>query len=422
MIGATENATEILCIGTELLLGNILNSNSSWLSEQIALLGLPHYRQSVIGDNEERLIETINEASSRCRILITTGGLGPTQDDITFSSLAKAFNAKLEENKKVWEEIKRKEFSKHKEISTTSRKQAFVPKGSEIIPNKHGTAPGIIFTPKDNFTVICLPGVPYEMREMWSTSVTRWLQKNLSLSTKLESTFLNFAGISEPKLAEIVADLMDQENPSVAPYASLGDIKLRITARSQTSGQSQQLLLPIEKEILSRTGSLCYGKGEETLASVALQLLRVRDQTLSVAESCTGGKLGAALTEIKGASENFVGGIIAYSNQTKKDLLGVHHQLLEKHGAVSKEVALSMAKGLKKKIKSDWAISITGIAGPDGGTQSKPIGTVFIAIIGPNCCQVSQEKFGEHTGRKGIQTLSVVRSLDLFRLTLHSQS
>ncbi len=416
------NTTEILCIGTELLLGNILNSNSRWLSEKVASLGLPHYRQSVVGDNQRRLQEIIQESSFRSRVLITTGGLGPTPDDITIETVAKTFDYDLKERKDIWNEIKSKQYSQQIKISKNNRKQAFFPESAEIIPNKFGTAPGIIWTPNPNFSIICLPGVPHEMRQMWNDTVMEWLRKKLDLQEVLSSEFLKFTGISESNLAEKLSDLMNQKNPTVAPYASLGDLKIRVTAKAKTQEKAQQLISTTKKEIQSRTGSFLYGTGDETLAFVVLKLLKENNETLAVAESCTGGQLSAALTIIPGASANFLGGVIAYANNTKEHLLNVPQSLLHEHGAVSKEVVLSMAKGLRQRLQSDWAIAISGIAGPEGGTNLKPIGTVFLAIVGPNYCEVTKESFGAHYGREGIQILSVIRSLDLLRLILHARS
>ncbi len=413
-----NNCAEILCIGTELLLGNITNSNARWLSEELSSLGLPHYRQSVVGDNSERLIAAIKESSQRCQILITTGGLGPTQDDITTESLALAFGEKLEERKELWDEIQAKQAEKGGTFPISNRKQALAPPGALIISNLHGTAPGIIWRPMPGFTVLTFPGVPSELKQMWKDSAAKWLLKNIKVDYKLESKTLHFAGISESQLSEDVADMILQKNPTVAPYASLGEVKLRITARGNSTEEAKRLINPCEEMLRLRTGLLCYGCDNETLSSVVIELLRKRGETLAVAESCTGGLLGATLTAIPGASEVFVGGVIAYNNLIKEKMLSVSSKVLKEKGAVSNEVAKAMAQGSRKHLGADWAIAISGVAGPNGGTTEKPVGTVYLAIAGPKNCSGNLEEFGAHLGRNGIQQMSVVRSLDRLRMIL----
>ncbi len=422
MLNQTDKGAEILCIGTELLLGNILNGNAKWLAEELAFFGIPHYRQVVVGDNKKRLIEAFLEASNRSRFLITTGGLGPTQDDITVESLAEAFESELTEDETSWELIKAKLDSKNLSSPTIERKQALVPAGAEVIHNKSGTAPGIIWTPQSNFTIITLPGVPSEMRDMWKDSAAKLLYSNIQKKEVISSKILRFSGISESTIAKKVSDLIQLDNPTVAPYASLGDVKLRITARSSSKEDSHQLIDPIIEEIESRIGSFCYGKDEDSLASVTLALLNKRSETIAVAESCTGGQLSSALTSIPGASKTFIGGSIVYANEAKETLLGVPKKLIEEFGAVSKEVVIAMAKGIKKNLQSDWAIAISGVAGPDGGTDKKPVGSVYLGIIGPQDCEAILEDFGKYRSRQAIQTLSVISSLDRLRILLLSRS
>jgi nicotinamide-nucleotide amidase len=411
-------AAEILCIGTELLLGNITNGNARWIAEQLASLGIPHQRQLVLGDNRERLIAEFRAAPERCRVLITTGGLGPTPDDLTTEALAAAFDTPLIENQQVWADIQAKLSARGRSCSPSNRRQALIPQGAQVLPNPTGTAPGVIWTPRPGFTVLTFPGVPSEMRAMWHATAAPWLRDAGLASGVFASRMLQFWGVSESALAEQMADLLQQSNPTVAPYAGAGEVKLRITARADTSEGAEQLLQPVEAEIRSRTGVCCFGCDGDSLASVVLEQLRRRGQTLAVAESCTGGGLGAALAAVPGASDVFLGGVIAYANSVKQGLLGVPADLLEAHGAVSDPVAQAMAQGVRRRTGSDWALAITGVAGPGGGSAEKPVGLVHLAVAGPAGCSSEGVRFSPSRGRDWIQTLSAGEALNRLRLQL----
>ncbi len=417
----TNQGVEILCVGTELLLGTILNSNAKWIAEKLALLGVNHYRQSVIGDNHERLKSIICEASNRSRVVITTGGLGPTPDDLTTEAIASAFNSKLFFRQEIWEDIKNK-FKSNLVIPNNNKKQAEFPLGAHIIPNQLGTAPGMIWTPKENFTVITFPGVPSEMKKMWEQTIKAWFHKNYPSGNIFISKTMKFTGISESSLVQKIPDLLEKKNPTVAPYASLGEVKLRITAKSKSIKEANHLIAPFENEIQKRCGFYFFGNDEQTLPSIIIDLLRKRRETLSVAESCTGGGLAAALTAIPGSSDVFLGGVIAYNNSIKQRVLEVPFELIDKHGAVSEAVARAMAKGVRKIFQSDWAISITGIAGPTGNTLTKKIGLVELCLEGHNFNKSIQENFHSHKVRSDIQKLSVLKALDKLRLSLLNSS
>jgi len=409
---------EILCVGTELLLGNILNGNARWLAEQLATLGVPHHRQLVVGDNRERLIRALREAAGRCRLLITTGGLGPTPDDLTTEAIAAAFDTPLEENPEAWADIQAKLTQRGRTPSASVRRQALIPRGASLLPNPTGTAPGVIWTPQPGFTVMTFPGVPSEMHAMWLQSAVPWLRRAGLSEGVFASRMLRFWGVAESALAEQVADLLALENPTVAPYAGGGEVKLRLTARAKDEAAALALLAPVEADLRARTGTLCYGADDDSLASVVLEALRRRGETLAVAESCTGGGLGAALTAVSGASDVFLGGVIAYANSVKQGLLGVPAELLEQHGAVSDPVARAMAEGARRISGSTWALAITGIAGPGGGSAGKPVGQVHIALAGPQGSSSEAVVFGSSRGRAWIQTLSVGEALDRLRLAL----
>ena len=413
-------SAEILCIGTELLLGTILNGNARWLAEELAALGIPHYRQTVVGDNRERLIEVVREAAGRCSLLICTGGLGPTPDDLTTEALAAAFGAPLQERPEVWVDIQAKLAGRGRPIAASNRKQALLPEGAALLPNPTGTAPGLIWSPRPGFTVLTFPGVPAELRAMWIGTAVPWLRDQGVAGSVFESRLLRFWGIGESSLAEQVADLLELANPTVAPYAGAGEVKLRLTARAATSEAARQLLAPVEADLRARTGSLCFGTDSDSLASVVLERLRQRGETLAVAESCTGGGLGGALAAVPGASDGFLGGVISYANAMKQILLGVPAELLATHGAVSDPVAIAMAEGARAATGSTWTIAVTGIAGPGGGSAEKPVGLVHIAVAGPDGCRSEAARFGAQRGRTWIQTLTVGEALNRLRLRLQA--
>ena len=409
---------EVLCVGSELLLGNITNGNARWIAEQLAALGVPHQRQMVVGDNRERLMAEVRQAAGRCRVLITTGGLGPTPDDLTTEAIAAAFEATLVEHPEIWAEIQARLSARGRICSPSNRRQAFLPEGAAVLPNPTGTAPGIIWSPVPGFTVLTFPGVPSEMKAMWQQTAAPWLRQSGLAAGVFASRMLRFWGVSESALAEEMADLLEQANPTVAPYAGAGEVKLRITARAEHQSDAEALLLPVEREIRRRTGKSCFGVDEQSLAEVVLQQLRLRGQTVAVAESCTGGGLGAALAAVPGASDVFLGGVIAYANGVKQGLLGVPAELLQAHGAVSDPVAQSMAEGARRVTGADWGLAITGVAGPGGGSDEKPVGLVHLAIAGPDGCSSEGVRFGTSRGRTWIQALSAGEALNRLRLRL----
>ncbi len=409
---------EILCVGSELLLGNITNGNARWIAEQLASLGVPHQRQMVVGDNRERLMAEVRQAAGRCRVLITTGGLGPTPDDLTTEAIAAAFETPLVEHPEVWAEIQARVSARGRTCSPSNRRQAFLPQGAELLPNPTGTAPGMIWSPVPGFTVLTFPGVPSEMKAMWQQTAAPWLRQSGLAAGVFASRMLRFWGVSESALAEEMADLLEQANPTVAPYAGAGEVKLRITARAEHLAEAEALLEPVEREIRHRTGLSCFGVDDQDLAAVVLDRLRQRGQSVAVAESCTGGGLGAALAAVPGASDVFLGGVIAYANRVKQQVLGVPEALLETHGAVSDPVAEAMAEGARRLTGADWGLAITGVAGPGGGSEQKPVGLVHIAVAGPQGCSSEGLRFGTSRGRAWIQTLSAGEALNRLRLQL----
>ncbi|MDJ0579281.1 competence/damage-inducible protein A [Crocosphaera sp.] len=411
-------SAEIICVGTELLLGDIVNTNVQFLAEELAILGIPHYYQTVVGDNPTRLQEVITIASQRSSILLFTGGLGPTPDDLTTETIAQQFNTPLVEKPEVMEDIQRKFQARGRDMTENNRKQALIPEGAAILPNPTGTAPGMIWQPQDNLTIMTFPGVPSEMKRMWAETAVPYLKNQGWGKEIIFSRMLRFRGIGESGLAAKVNHLFDLTNPTVAPYASLGEVRLRISCKTTSETEANTIIEPVAQEIIKIAGEDYFGEDDDTLAKVVGQLLRNKKQTVGVAESCTGGGLGAMLTDIAGSSDYFWGGVIAYDNRVKVSLLEVSAEVLEERGAVCDTVAQQMALGVKKRLGVDWGISITGIAGPGGGTEFKPVGLVYLGIAGPND-EVESIKctFGDRS-REIIRYLSSCTALDKLRRKL----
>jgi nicotinamide-nucleotide amidase len=366
------------------------------------------------------LIAEVQAISNRSRVLITTGGLGPTPDDLTTESIAAAFSTPLEERPEVWDDITAKARSRGRTPGAETRRQALLPCGAQVLPNLTGTAPGMIWSPMEGFTVLTFPGVPSEMRSMWQATAVPWFHQSGLSKGVFSSRLLRFWGIGESSLAEELHDLLDQSNPTVAPYAGRGEVKLRVTAHASAEADALRLLDATETELRQRTDKLCFGCDDQSLASVVLEQLRKQQQTLSVAESCTGGGLGAELTAIPGSSDVLLGGVIAYSNALKQSLLGVSAELLEQFGAVSDPVAKAMAEGVRHLTGSDWSMAITGIAGPGGGTADKPVGLVHIAVAGPDGCVSQPIRLGDSRGRDWVRIVSAGEALNRLRLRLIS--
>jgi nicotinamide-nucleotide amidase len=412
-------SAEIICVGTELLLGDILNTNCQYLAQQLASLGIPHYYQTVVGDNLTRLQQAIAIAVRRASILIFTGGLGPTPDDLTTEGIASFFSTPLVERSEIIQDIEHKFAQRGRIMTSSNRKQALIPAGAEILPNPTGTAPGIIWQPQPDLTIFTFPGVPEEIKRMWQETAVPFLKSQGWGQEVIYSRMLRFRGIGESALAEKVAHLFQLTNPTVAPYASDGEVRLRLSAKANTELEAIALIEPIAQEIKDLAGLDYFGADRDTLADVVGRLLRQRGQTVSVAESCTGGGLGSMLTDSPGSSDYFLGGIIAYSNQVKVALLDVDPLDLEKLGAVSDLVAQQMALGVKRRLGSSWGLGITGIAGPGGGTDTKPVGLVYLGIATPEGEVESYVyHFGAERSRSLIRYLSACNALDILRRKL----
>lgn len=410
---------ELISVGTELLLGNIINTNASYLSEKCAALGLSCYYQTVVGDNEERIGESLKTALERSDVVILNGGLGPTQDDLTKETVAKVFNMPLIEDKKVRKQIEVfMTKGQYKKIPENNWKQALVPEGAMVIENENGTAPGLIIE-KNKKSVILLPGPPNEMIPMFQKQIGPYLNK---LQPEIiYSKMVKLAGIGESQVADEIQDLInEQTNPTIAPYAKTGEVHLRITAKASSEEEAKKMIKPIVKEIKQRFGEAVYSlKEEETLEEAVYALLKKYDLTLTTAESCTGGYLAGRLINVPGVSEVFKQGFITYSDKSKRKLLDVNKSTLKKYGAVSEESVKEMAKGGVFATDSDICVAISGIAGPDGGTEEKPVGTVYIGCYIKD--QITVEKYEFHGNRNKIRENAVARALDLLRRCILTQ-
>lgn len=412
-------SAEIICVGTEILLGDILNTNCHYLARELAKLGIPHYYQTVVGDNPTRLRQVIELAIQRSSILIFTGGLGPTPDDLTTETIANFFQTPLVEKPEIIQDIEAKFAQRGRQMTSSNRKQALIPTGAQILPNPLGTAPGMIWQPKPNLTILTFPGVPAEMHQMWLDTAVPFLKSQGWGQEIIYSRMLRFRGIGESTLAEKVNHLFALENPTVAPYASKGEVRLRISAKAKSEAEAIAQIEPVVREIIAIAGLDYFGSDDDTLASVVGRQLQQAGETLSVAESCTGGGVGEMLTSIPGSSAYFLGGIIAYANQVKLAELKVEARDLEQQGAVSAVVAKQMALGVKQRLGSSWGLSITGIAGPGGGTQDKPVGLVYIGLANPeNQTESVEHHFGSMKTRSLIRYYSACNALDLLRREL----
>lgn len=370
---------EIICVGTELLLGNIVNTNAAFLSEKLAYLGINCYFQTVVGDNRDRLLSVINTALSRADILIFSGGLGPTEDDLTKETVAEALGKKLIRDKWAEQEIA-DYFALRGRIPTDNNwKQADVIEGCEILYNKNGTAPGI-FVSEGEKTVILLPGPPLELKSMFTDSVMPKLQQKCG--QVFYSQTVKIVGPGESSVETQILDMLNtQENPTIAPYAKTGEVHLRVTARAKDEKEAREKTSPVVEELYRRFGKAVYTTdADETLEMALTKLLIKKKYTMTTAESCTGGMIAARMVNAPGVSAVLKSGFITYANEAKEELLGVSHDTLEKFGAVSRETAEEMAEGAVKAAHTDAAVAVTGIAGPDGGTKEKPVGLVYIGV------------------------------------------
>lgn len=377
---------ELVSVGTELLLGDIVNTNTAYLSKELAALGFGVFRQTTVGDNRERLIKTLESAFLENDTVIITGGLGPTDDDITKECAAEYFGREFYFHEYSWVKIlERLTRSGRNIITENNKKQAMIPEGAIVLENYCGTAPGIIIE-ENNKRIILLPGPPREMHDMFEKSVKPYLEK--FSSKQFISKYVRFYGIGESLLETKIKDIMDnQTNPTLALYAKTGEVLLRITVSGDDKAECEDLIRKQLDEIEKRVGEYIYLVGDEDISStqtemntVVANLLIENKFTISIAESLTGGKISSMLVEKSGISEALLEGVVCYSNKSKINTLGVREETLEKFGAVSEEVAKEMVLGVAKRLGADFAVATTGIAGPNSDGSGKPVGLVYIGI------------------------------------------
>lgn len=402
---------EILCVGTELLLGDIVNTNAAYLSQKLAELGIHVYRHTVVGDNPERLLHALKTAFSEADLVITSGGLGPTYDDLTKETVASYFGLPMELHEESLHAI-RAYFERTGRVMTpNNEKQAMMPRGARVFPNRYGTAPALAVTNAEgDQTVVMLPGPPGELCPLFAEEVVPFLTE--CRKRVLVSKNIHIFGMGESAVETELKELMrTSHNPTIAPYCKEGEVRLRITAESDTEQHAAALCDQVIQTIQNTSvGSYIYGVDVESMEQATVNFLHEKDLTLSCAESCTGGLIAKRITDIAGCSDVFAGGCVTYSNEAKMRLLGVRAETLAEYGAVSEQTAKEMARGVRERLGTDIGVSATGIAGPGGGTTEKPVGTVYVGI--------STEK-GE-TVRK--LSLSAMRSRTYIRMVTASNA
>jgi nicotinamide-nucleotide amidase len=408
-----SHTAELIAVGTELLLGSIANTDAQTVSRALSGLGINVYYHTVVGDNPQRVRSAVELARTRADIIITTGGLGPTCDDLTKEAVASAFGKKLEFHEECAQSIRARfaDTIRAKTMTENNLRQAWLPEGCTVLPNSCGTAPGCAFE-ADGIHVLMLPGPPGECRAMLEEQAVPYLQK--LADGIIRSRTLKIFGMGESAVETLLHDrMLELTNPTLAPYAKTGEVELRLTAKADTAQAADNLLDPLEQEVRGVLGDLIYGVDVPSLEAAVLALLKERQRTLATAESCTGGLIAKRMTDLPGASSVFLGGVVSYVNQVKADVLGVPQTLLEQHGAVSDPVARAMCQGARRVMGSDLAVSVTGVAGPDPDDRGNPVGLVFIALTDGANTWVRKTDLGRERGR--VRTLAAHHGLDMVR-------
>lgn len=400
---------EIIAVGTELLLGQIVNTNARFIAQMLPLAGIDLFYQTVVGDNAGRLKQVMDIAFSRAQAVILTGGLGPTKDDMTKEAVAEYFGKKLVCDKASLKKIEEYFVKNGRKMTENNKKQAYMPEGCIILPNNNGTAPGCIIEENGKIAVM-LPGPPNEMEPMFTESVMPYfLSKSEGKISSLSLRIMGVDGMGESKVESEIADLTLSLNPTVATYAKTGEVEIRITAKSTAKEEAQAMIAPVAEEIRKRFGAYVYGSGNITMAEAAVKKLKEHNLKVSAAESCTGGLLAGEITSVAGSSEVFEFGFVTYANRAKTALVDVSETILSSAGAVSEETARLMAEGARKKSGADIGVSATGIAGPGGGTEEKPVGLVYIALADKNGTKV--KKLNLSGSREKVRRLTVINIL-----------
>lgn len=403
---------EIISVGTELLLGQVVNLDTAIVAQELSGLGINLLYSAVVGDNVDRLKHAVNTAISRSDLLIMTGGLGPTTDDLTKETTAACAGKKLVLHQPSLDRILN--YFKEKKVSSNQEKQAWLPEGCTVFQNDNGTAPGCAFQAENGCTVIMLPGPPSELTPMLKNYVVPFLKKEQEYV--IVSHNVHIYGRGEAPVAQMLDDLMDGENPTLAPYAKEGECYMRVTAKAPTEEQADAMCQPLIEEIKRRVGDFVYSVDVETLEELVVSLLKKQGKKLATAESCTGGLLAKRITDVSGSSAVFDMGCVTYANAAKEMLLSVSPETLEAHGAVSPETAKEMAEGIVRRSGSDLGIGITGIAGPEGGTPEKPVGLIYIALSdGERTWVTKRSPIGRTKSRAWHRHCAASQALDMVR-------
>ena len=403
---------EIISVGTELLLGQVVNTDTAIVAQELSALGINLLYSAVVGDNVERLRHAVDTAISRSELLIMTGGLGPTTDDLTKETTAACAGKKLVLHQPSLERIQN--YFNEKHVSENQEKQAWLPEGCTVFQNDNGTAPGCAFQAQSGCTVIMLPGPPSELEPMLKNYVVPFLKKGQE--HVIVSHNVHIYGRGEAPVAQLLDDLMNGENPTLAPYAKEGECYMRVTAKAPTVEEADEMCRPLIEEIRRRVGDFVYSVDVESLEELVVGELAAQGKTLATAESCTGGLLSKRITDVAGGSAVFHMGVVTYANQAKEDLLGVSHETLERWGAVSSQTAREMAQGIVRRSQADLGIGITGIAGPDGGTAEKPVGLIYIALSdGERTWVTKRHPIGRTKSRAWHRHCAASQALDMVR-------
>ena len=408
---------ELIAVGTELLLGNIANTDAQMISERLSALGITVHHHTVVGDNPERLAEALETARKRADIIITTGGLGPTYDDLTKQTICKTFGRELELHEDILEEIKTWfETKLGRKMTDNNIQQAMLPVNCTVFDNPVGTAPGCAFE-EDGVHVLMLPGPPFECRYMFEHKAAPYLEK--LTDGVIVSHELRIYGMGESAVEEALHEPMTRlSNPTLAPYAKTNECLVRATAKADTREQAEEMLRPLMDEVKRILGDVVYGVDVGSIEEVVSDLLRERGLTLSAAESCTGGLIAKRMTDLPGASKVFRGGVVSYTDDVKAGVLGVNRALLAGCGAVSEPVARAMAEGCRKVCGSDLAVSVTGVAGPDSDERGNPVGTVYIALASAEGTICKELSCGKGRGRDRVRTAAAHSAFDMIRRQL----
>jgi nicotinamide-nucleotide amidase len=409
----TIGSVEIVAVGTELLLGQLVDTNTPHIASTLAAIGVDVFGTHAVGDNQQRIASAIRNALDRADGVITSGGLGPTIDDLTKEAVCDALGVEAQMHEPSLAAMQERFARLGFEMRENNRKQAVMPKGAVVLPNPNGSAPGFIAFRSDGKFVASMPGVPREMKPMLADHVVPWLRERFDMRAAIHTRILHTIGVAESEIDHRIDELFrTYENPKIAVLAHDYRCDIKIMAKASSDEEARRLIAPVEHVIAQRLQGHIFGVDEQTLAGAIHVLLQQTRRTVAVAESCTGGAVCAALTAVPGSSKSFAGGVVAYENAVKVTALGVTEETIARHGAVSEETVIEMAQGVRARFGTDFAIATTGVAGPSGGTPEKPVGLVWLSLAGPDGAKTVKRQMPDGD-RASIQARATVASLGL---------